>query len=93
MNNNTFLDILAHYQTKHNFSKKLGIMSKSAIITGLTQYLNTKELKPYLNKSYNLFQIIQVIQNKTQELKKPRTAEQIQEFELKLQRLIKMARL
>lgn len=90
-NTNTFLEVLADYQTRHNFGMSLGIMSKHLIISRLSNHLDNKELKEYLKPCLNLFQIIQVIQEKTQELVKVRTPEQIEEFKIQLNKLIKLA--
>jgi len=90
---NTFLDVLADYQTRHNFGKKIGVLSKSALILGLSKHLEQPGLKKHLKECENMFQVIQVIQTKTQELKIKRTPLQIKEFETQLKRLIKMARL
>lgn len=90
---NNFLDVLADYQARHDFGKRFGVLAKVGAVKGLSNHLDQPNIKQQLNKCDNLYQMIQVIKDRTQELSKPRTQEQINEFKTQLERLIKIARL
>jgi len=90
---NTFLNVVQAYQNMYDFSKPLGVLTRANLVMQFGKYFKDPALKTSLKDCRTLNHMVLIISQQTDELPKERTAQQIEDFETQIMRIVSFAKL
>jgi len=89
-----YLNLIDNLKPQYDLNKHLGTLTKANLIFMIGKNHDNPTLKSELKRCDNFKQMVNVIEQRTGELSKiPRSAEELDDFQDTLDRIIKFARL